>query len=63
MLNERVCFIETKLEDLSTMRETLDKPTVAILANYPARTAAESRTYIFMLNVLKEQLELINKKQ
>jgi hypothetical protein len=41
MLNERVCFIETKLEDLSTMRETLDKPTVAILANYPARTAAD----------------------
>jgi hypothetical protein len=30
-LNEIVCSIETKLEDLSTMQETLDKLTVAIL--------------------------------
>jgi hypothetical protein len=38
-LCERVCSIEAKLEDLSTVLETLDKLEAAILATYPDRIA------------------------
>ena len=40
-----VCSIEAKLEDFSTMRETLDKQAIAILEKYTAITANQELIY------------------